>query len=141
MADLLDKLHIDAGPDLARAVAGLTVYPNAEGFTPEPPDRAEQYVRFYATISRPRAADGNALNGLSTTWTTTYYAHCVGPNEYSSAAIAMLVNRALIDQRPAIAGRSVGMIGQAAEQPPTRDESTGRAVFDTVVVYELVTTP
>lgn len=141
MADLLDKQHIDAGMALLRADAGLTVYPDEEGFTPKPGDLPDHYVRVYATISRPREADGNALTGLATTWITRWYTHSVGPNEASSTAVAMRVNRALLNQRPVIAGRSCGLIGQEAENPPGLDESTGRAVFDTVVVYDLMTTP
>lgn len=139
MADLLDRQHIDAGMNLLRADAGLTVYPDAEGDVPSPADRPDHYLMVYATISRPRAADGNALDGLSKVWTTTWYVHAVGPNHNSSVAVAMRANRALLDQRPTIAGRSVNPITQATEQPPTRDESTGLPVYDTVVTYEMVT--
>lgn len=139
MADDLDRQHIDAGMSLLRADTGLTVYPDAEGFVPKLADRPDHYLMVYATISRPRTADGNALDGRSGIWTTTWYVHAVGPNANSSAAMAMRANRALLDQRPTIAGRSVNPIAQATEQPPTRDESTGSPVYDTVVTYEMVT--
>lgn len=139
MADLLDRQHIDAGMNLLRADTELTVYPDAEGNVPAIADRPDHYLMVYATISRPRTADGNALDGRSRIWTTTWYTHAVGPNANSSAAVAMRANRALLDQRPTIAGRSVNPISQATETPPGRDKSTGRTVYDTVVTYEMVT--
>jgi hypothetical protein len=139
MADLLDKAHVDAALTLLRADAGLTVYPDAEGNTPAV--RAQRYVRVYAHIERPRSAEGNALDSRSVAWTTRWYLHCVGPNEPSATAVAMRANRALMDVRPTIAGRSCDLIEQEASNPPTRDESTGAAVFDQVDVYTLRTLP
>lgn len=141
MADLVDKAHIDAGLNLLRADTSLVVYPDADGNTPAPAARAQRYVRVYASIERPRAIDGNALDGLSVAWTVRWYCHCVGPNEYSAAAVAMRVNRALMDKRPAITGRSVGLIEQESDSPPARDESTGSEVIDAVAVYRLTTLP
>lgn len=141
MADLLDRQHADAALALLRADTSLTVYPDAEGNIPPVGARADRYVLVYWTISRPRTAEGNAIDGRSQVWTTTWYTHAVGPNAYSSQAVAMRVNRALADQLPTIAGRSVNPITQTAENPPTpsRDEETGAAVFDTAVAYEMVT--
>lgn len=139
MADLLDAQHIDAAPALLRADAGLVVYPDAEGFTPEPRDRAAQYVRWYATIERPRSAEGNALDGRSTVWTTRWYCQCVGENEYASAVVAMRVNRLLDGQVPAIPGRSVNKIEQEVYNPPDRDNSTGQQIFNTQVVFAMIT--
>lgn len=140
MADLLDKLHIDAGLGLLRA-AGLTVYPDPEGNTPAPAGRAQAYVRVYTSIERPVDSPGNSMGGASNTWTVRWYCHCVGPNEYSSAAIAMRVRAALLDQRPTIVGRSCGLIRQADAYPTNRDETTGTPVMDTAVVYRLTTQP
>jgi hypothetical protein len=140
MADLLDQLHINAFLDRLRADTGppaLVVYPNAEGFVPiNPPP---PYVRVWTTIDRPIEAGGNALTGLSTTWTTRAYVHSVGLNEYSAAAIRMRVRVALLDFRPTIAGRSCGMIRHEASQPPQRDEGTGTPVFDMADTYRLLT--
>lgn len=141
MSDLLDKQHVDAALGLLRADTGLTVYPDPEGNVPPPDARADHYVRVYASIERPRGADGNALDGRSVAWMTRWYCHCVGLTEYSAVAVSMRVNRALMDQRPVIPGRAVGMIEQEASNPPTRDETTGPAVFDAVTVYRLVTLP
>ncbi|HEY9414791.1 MAG TPA: hypothetical protein VIQ30_08550 [Pseudonocardia sp.] len=140
MADLLDKEHVDAGLELLRADTDLVVYPDEEGNTPAPADRADQYVRVYWTIARPPDGTGNALDSRSSTWVVRWYCHCVGPNEYSSGAVAMRVARALLDQSPPITGRSCGRIDQEAETPPTLDKSTSRPVFDTVLVYNLITT-
>lgn len=141
MADLLDKLHVDAALDLLRADASLTVYPDPEGNTPDPPARADHYVRVYTSIERPADAAGNNLGGTSDTWTVRWYCHAVGPNEYSAVAVGMRARAALLDKRPTIAGRSCGLIRQDAANPPTRDETTGAAVYDAVSVYRLTTQP
>lgn len=141
MADLLDKAHMDAALSLLRADTSLVVYPDPEGNTPDPAARAQRYVRVYTAIERPADAPGNALAGASATWTVRWYCHAVGPNEYSAAAVAMRVRAALLDVRPAIVGRSCGLIRQEAGNPPTRDESTGVAVMDAVSVYRLTTQP
>lgn len=141
MADLLDKLHMDAGLGLLRADTGLTVYPDAEGNTPDPHARADHYVRVYTAIERSAEHPNSTLAGTSDTWTVRWYCHCVGPNEYSATAVAMRVRAALLDVRPVITGRSCGLIRQEAGNPPTRDEMSGATVEDAQVVYRLVTQP
>jgi hypothetical protein len=141
MADLLDQLHINAGLGLLRADGSLTVYPDTEGNTPLPASRADHYVRVYTSIERPAEHGNNNLGGASSTWTVRWYCHCVGPNEYSAAAVGMRVRAALLDVRPTIAGRTCGLIRQDAGNPPTRDETTGVPVMDEVTVYRLVTGP
>lgn len=138
MADLLDKLHVDAGLDLLRADGSLTVYPNAEGHTPANP--VPPYVRAYVAFDRPADAGGNALIGLSSTWTVRWYLHCVGANEYAATAVGMRVRAALLDQRPTIAGRNCGLIREDSANVPIRDSSTGVEVFDYLVIYRLQTT-
>lgn len=141
MADLLDKLHMDAGLGLLRADGALTVYPDAEGNTPPATARAQQYVRVYTSIERPPDSPNNTLDGTSGTWTVRWYCHCVGPNEYAATAVAMRVRAALLDKRPTVTARSCGLIRQEAGNPPTRDETTGTPVMDAVVVYRLTTQP
>jgi len=138
MPDLLDLQHINAGLDLLRADAGLVVYPDAQGFTPALP--GAQYVRAYATIERPADAFGNSLAGVSQQWTVRWYCHCIGANENSSIAVAMRVRDGLLDKRPVIAGRNCGLIREDQAMPPTKDDSTGLAVFDSQLVYRLITT-
>lgn len=140
MADLLDRLHIDAFLDRLRAdvaAPALVVYPNAEGFVPTNPP--PPYVRAYFTIERPIDAGGNSLAGISATWTTRAYIHSVGTNEYAATAYAMRVRVALLDFRPTIAGRVCWPIRHEAAQPVQRDEATGTPVFDKSDVYVLKT--
>jgi len=138
MADLLEQQHIDAGLALLRADAGLTVYPNAEGFVPASP--APPYVRVYTHIERPVDATGNALTGLSATWRVRWYLHCVGATEYAAAAVQMRVRTQLLDVRPAIPARNCGLIREESSSPPVRDTSTGVDVMDALAVYGLTTT-
>jgi hypothetical protein len=141
VADLLDRLHFDAALTLLRADAGppaLVVYPDPEGLTPTIP--ADQYVRVYCHIDRPPDTNSNSLAGISQTLTTRWICHCVGLNEYASLATAMRVRAALLDQRVTIAGRNPGLIRQEQSNPPAKDDSTGRTVIDTVVVYRMTST-
>jgi hypothetical protein len=141
VADLLDRLHVDAGLGLLRADTSLTVYPDPEGNTPVPASRPHAYVRVYSYIERPSEHPNNALDGASATWTVRWYCHCVGPNEYVATAVAMRTRAALLDVRPTIAGRTCGLIRQEAANPPTRDETAGPQVMDQIVVYRLFTQP
>lgn len=138
MADTLDQLHADVGLDLLRADVGppaLVVYDSA---VPKVP--ATSYVLVYTHIERPSDHAANSADGMSDTVTVRWYCHCVGPNAASARAVAMRVRAALLDVRPSIAGRSCGLIRQESTVPPTRDESTGVLVIDTVQVYRLTTT-
>lgn len=139
MADQLDRLHIDAGLDLLRADATLTVHPDRDGNTPATPPTP--YVRVYAYIERPADALANSLDGTSALWVTRWICHCVGETEYAATSVAMRVRAALLDVRPTIVGRTCNRIDQDAAAPPTRDETTGSVVFDEVVVYSLMTLP
>lgn len=140
MADELDRLHLDAALDLLRADAALTVYPDAQGFTPTDPP--PPYVVVYASIERPADAPGNALAGSSTTWTVRWYCHCVGDGLYAATAVAGRVRSLLLDVVPTITGRVCGPIRQEAGSPPTsRDETTGPQLHDQAVVYRCTTYP
>jgi len=143
VADTLEAAHIDAVLNLLRADASLTVYPDAEGFVPLERDRADHYVVVYTSIERPPGIAGasNKLTGRSDTWIARYYCHCVGPNEYSAAAVAGRVRVALLDVTPVMAGRTPTPIRQDGDQPPTRDDSTGGPIYDRVVIYRLRTSP
>lgn len=138
MADLLDKLHVDAGLNLLRADAGLVVYPDVEGNTPLTP--TPPYVRVYPVIESPIDSPNNAVDGRSANWVTRWYCHCVGANEYAAVAVSMRVRAALLDKAVTIAGRSCGLIRREAAIPPQRDDTTGHPIFDAVAVYALATT-
>jgi hypothetical protein len=128
MANLDDRVLIDAGLALLRADAGLVVYPDAEGAVPLSP--TPPYVRVYGAVERTP----DRLDGTSGQMTTRWWCHCVGATEPAALAVAMRVRVALLDQR--VAG---GMVRQEVQPPPTRDESTGTAVYDVVAVYRLIT--
>lgn len=137
MADITDQAHYDAFMAFLRADVALTVYPDPEGFTPiEAPDR---YVRVFGFIDRPAEAGGNSLAGTSQQWTTRLYCHCVGPNEYAAAAVAMRVRAAVLDKRPTVAGRDCGLIREDQALPPVRDTATGADSFDATCVYRFRT--
>lgn len=142
MADTLERDHIDAALGLLRADAGLTVYPDAEGNVPA--IVADHYVRVYTSIERPTGVSGasNKLTGSSDTWVTRYYCHCVGPNEYSCAAVAGRVRVALLDVTPmTVPGRICKPIRQEADNPANRSEATGETSYDRLVVYAMRTSP
>jgi hypothetical protein len=137
MADLADWQHYDAFMSLLRADGQLTSYPDNTGFTPKV--AGPEYVRVYMSIDRQAGADGNSLAGRSSTWTARYFCHCVGENEYGAVAIAMRVRALVLDVRPTITGRSVGLIREEQAPPPGKDDATGDAVFDALCVYRLTT--
>lgn len=138
MADLDDRHLIDAGLTLLRADTGLVVVPDAEGVVPAVP--VSPYVRVYAMVSRPDAADGQALDGRSRTTITRWYCHSVGATEPAAIAVAMRVRAALLDQRPIVPDWSTGMIRQEVARPPARSEDAGTPVYDAVAVYKLAAT-
>lgn len=139
MSDLLDEQLVDAGMALLRADSGLTVYPDANGITPESP--SPPYVRVYSYIERPSDATENNLNGASGSWTVRWIAHCVGANEIAARAVAMRVRAAWLDIRPVVTGRACGLIRHDGSQPPRRDSDLGYQVFDQVEMYRLTSTP
>lgn len=135
MADQLDELHAQAGLALLHANPDLVVYDDEKV-----PPGATRYVRVYTHIERPAGHTGNRLTGNSDTVVTRWYCHCVGENDTSARAVAMLVRASLLNVRPTIAGRSCDKIKQDAAQPARRDESARPLVVDLVQVYRLTTT-
>jgi hypothetical protein len=104
------------------------------------PDMPPRYFRAYTVTERPADAAGNALRGLSTTWTTRCYVHHIGESDTAVRALGMQSRTALLNQRPTVTGRSCGPIRQEAEQPPRRLERTGPMLLDLVVVYRMAST-
>lgn len=148
MADLIDKLHADAGLDLLAADDGLTVYDGhvptvLDPATSQPVTAPPPYVLVYTSVSWPGRDTGvaNALDGLAVTVTVDWIVHCVAETGAAARALAMRVRAALLNRRPTIAGRNCGLIVLDDVQAPQRDETTGRLVMDQVVTYSMTSVP
>lgn len=135
MADQLDE-NLAQSALLLLAATGIPVVDDERVAAALP----SRYFRVYTATERPADADGNALSGLSSTWTTRWYVHHVGQNDTAVRALAMQSRTALLDQRPTVLGRSCGLIRQESVAPPQRDEQAGPLVIDLVVVYRMVST-
>lgn len=104
-------------------------------------DVTPPYILVYAFFAWPDADPAQGLDGLSGTCVLTLYLHCVGSNDTAALAVGGLARTALLDKRPTIAGRSVGLIRHISSPLPDRDETLRRAVVDHVHVYQLQTRP
>lgn len=135
MTDGLDQALANAGLNLLRADANLTVF---DGSVPD--GSVPPYVLVYTHVEWPDGAPGDALDGLSGSPTIRWICHCVGGNEVAARAVAQRVRTQLLNQRPTIAGLNVGMIRHEQGVPPTRDETTGSPVIDAMNVYRLIAT-
>lgn len=136
MTDGLDQALADAGLDLLRADAQLTVY---DGKVPDPtPDVATNpYVLVYTAIAWPPAR-GDSMDGRSVTPYVRWICHCVGASAAAARAVEQRVRTQLLNQRPVIAGLSdLGPIRWEQGDPPVRDETTSSLVMDAVVIYRL----
>lgn len=132
MTDGVDQALANAGLNLLRADAGLTVL---DGYVPDgtlPP-----YVLVYTHVEWPDGAPGDSLDGRSKSPTIRWICHCVGGNEIAARAVSQRVRTQLLNQRPTVVGVSPGLIKQEQSQPPTRDETTGVLVIDAMSVYRL----
>lgn len=134
MTDGLDQALIDAGLNLLRANAALTVFDGAvPNPTPQPP-----YVLVYSIVTWPSDDDTiGSLDGKSRRATVRWICHCVGGDQIASRAMAQQVRTSLLDQRPTVVGMTCGLIRDEQDDPPVRNEETGVVVFDAVHVYRL----
>lgn len=135
MADQLDEGLAQAALTLL-AATGIPLVDDER----IPGSLPSRYFRVYTATERPPDHDGNALTGLSTTWTTRWYVHHIGQTDTAARALAMQSRTALLDQRPTVTGRNCGLIRQESVQPPQRDEHAGPLVIDLVVVYRMTST-
>src|SRR5881396_99185 len=127
MTDGLDQAMADAGLNLLRADASLTVLDG-----PVPAGQIPPYVRVYTTVEWPADDPNNALDGLTGRAVVRWLCHCVGANDQAARAVAQRVRTQLLDKRPTIAGMVPGLIRHEQDQPPQVDETTGVAVADAV---------
>lgn len=133
MSDGLDEAIAEAGLNLLRADTSLVVHDGAVPNGAVPP-----YVVVYTVVGWPKDGGSNRLDGLSTTVVARWYCHCVGGNAAAARAVGQRVRATLLNKRPAITGLSGGLIKQDSDPlPPTRDESTGTVVMDSLHIYKL----
>jgi hypothetical protein len=143
VTDGLDQLLADAGLNLLRADASLTVF---DGAVPNPappnPPQPPPYVVVYCTIGWAFDPDSTALTGLVKRATVRWTTHSVGANSQASRGVAQRVRTQLLNVRPTVAGMNVGLIRDDQDSPPdpVRDETTGALVVDTIHVYSLIAT-
>jgi hypothetical protein len=137
MTDGLDQALANAGLNLLRADASLTVYDSKA-----PTGAAPPYVLVYTTVDRPSEDEDNSGDGRTRVWTGRWICHCVGAGEdgIAARAVAQRVRTALLDVRPVIAGLSCGLIRLEQSDPPQKDETTGSLVLDAVEVFRLKAT-
>lgn len=146
MTDGLDQLLADAGLNLLRADIGppaLVVYDGAvPNVVPPNPPAPPPYVVVYTTISHPDDPGSTSLSGVVRRAHVRWTCHCVGGDHKASRAVAQRVRTALLNIRPVVAGMNVGLIKDDQDVPPdpTRDETTGAVVIDTVHVFSLIAT-
>lgn len=136
MTDSIDETLAEAGLNLLRADPVLTVY---DGRVPD--GAALPYVLVYSRVAWPRDGVGNTITGTSVTATATWNCHCVGESATAARVLQQRVRAALLNQTPAVAGRSCGQIKQDEVLAPNRDESLGGLVMDGVSIYSAVCTP
>ena len=136
MTDSIDETLAQAGLGLLRADAGLTVY---DGLVPQ--GAALPYVLVYTTVAWPPGGTADTITGARLTATVTWTCHCVAESPSGARVVEQRVRAALLNQRPAVAGRGAGYIKQDQVLAPGPDQTTGRLVMDGVSIYSLVSTP
>jgi hypothetical protein len=114
----------------------LAVYPLADGTVPG--NLVPPYVRVYITVNRP---DGTDLSGRSDLAVCRAYLHQVGANDTAARAVAQRCAGVLLDVTPVVSGRECWPIRHEMNQPPERDESTGRLVMDQVDTFTFSSIP
>lgn len=134
--------HATAVLALLRADSGLTVY---DGQVPK--GAATPYLKVDLLVQTPdglTAPDKVPFSGDSDVIDMWIYCHCIGggTNAASNArAVSGRVRAALLNVKPALAGRIVFPIRWREGQPPQPNEETLVPVVDLVDVYGLVTKP
>jgi hypothetical protein len=141
MADY-GSLQVEADAVLALLYAtSLTIYPSEDGGAVTVPNgAAPPYVTVHFASERPL---GGRLTTRSTRSRTRIYTHCVGADDIQARGVSDLVAGALLDVRPAIAGRTCFPIRHEGnrEQPPREDESIGALLVTLTEIYRLETLP
>jgi hypothetical protein len=140
--------HAGALIGLLRVASHLVVFPvedgaDGSGSANVPHRTAPPYVSVHVTFGRALGPDpvNPTLDMRSGRATARAYCHCVGRDDVGARAVAQLVEAALLDVRPTIAGRTCFPIRFESAEPPRSDESTGLLVANLTVVYRLDSVP
>lgn len=134
--DGLDDIHAKVAIDILTGDAQVPVYRSAT-----PDNVAPPYVLIYSAVTWPSVGIGDALDGRSGTCVTRWFVNCVGSTEAAALSVSNRARQLLLNVRPAIAGRSCGLIKQdPADIPPERDETTGTLIVNLRTQYVLTTT-
>jgi hypothetical protein len=123
----------DAGLALLAAQPGLTVY---DGKVDDGAPDHYVVVRSFRLLPDGEAApDRISLTGLSTVADMRLYCCCVGPTAVAARAVQGLVEAALLDVTPTVAGRTCSPIRWIDGQQGDVDEEIVTPVFEAVDVY------
>jgi hypothetical protein len=136
------QAHANAVLALLNAAPGVPALTVLDGSVPQ--DTEPPYVLVYMSDRTPGAADApdsTPLQGNSDRLVTTVYCHCVGGDAIAARAVAQRVRGALLNVTPTVSGRTCWPIRADEDQPPRRDETTGRVVMDLVSMYRLESVP
>lgn len=137
--DGFDQALVNGGLALLTADVGPPQLVVFDGVVPSGTSVLAGYVLVYSTVEWPAGAVGDSLDGLAGTPTVRWITHSVAASASSSRAVAQRVRTALLNKRLVIAGLNLGLIRmEPGTAPPTRDESTGTPVMDTVATYRTV---
>ncbi|ATO14687.1 hypothetical protein CO540_13315 [Micromonospora sp. WMMA2032] len=132
-----DDPHAVAFLGRLRAVAGLRVFPDADGNTPTAATPLP-YVVAWVSV---RYDLGPTLDARSTRAVATATVHSVGANDTAARITAGRVRGVLLDVVPEMTGRRAFPIRHDDSPPARPDESTGRRVFDQIDLYRLESLP
>ena len=103
---------------------------------PEPP-----YVVVFTKVAFPHDGMGTALDAVQKTITATITCHCVGETAIATRTVAYQVRQSLLNVRPQVVGRLASPIKQTDAADMSRpDDTTGKQIFDSVLVFEFSTT-
>jgi hypothetical protein len=109
-----------------------------------PDTTALPYLLLYFTMTTPGgevAPDAVDLTFNSDVILLNIYAHNVAGSAAAARNVQAKTRTALLNVRPVVAGRVCHPIRQIDDAPATKDESTGKLIFDLTDVYRLRSVP